>query len=523
MKKEMIKRFLDMKKFYLFGILVFAAFALIGCAKELSETKEGVETHKVTFTIQQGIDTRTTFEERDGKAHYKWTAGDASRFHVFENNVEPQDFNVEFSSDYEKATVTATFANTGEDNLVYTAYYAASMSGSDPEVPAIQAPGTTSFDPAADVLVADPITLSGTAGESTGELLFTFTREVSINRIRLTGLSGKNISYVSLIPKSGSAGFADGCDSLKLNYNGAAAGDNFDVYFTCIPSSTARDYKIRVVTTDGSMYYRDNLSTRTFDTDQFRRFSIALANYAVVPAATPTISLASGYIKTGTTHSVTLTSATEGATIYYTTDGNDPTISSSQYSGPISVSSSQTIKAIATKENFLKSAVASAQYVEVDDYTLDGTDAVPGTNSAWDGTSTITQDSESNLYSLSWSVEGKTTEGPWRIGGKKYTGDRSVYCSGFIRGHVSNISVEHGSSSVTVNSMTIVVASNSSFTNVVSSQTPTYSSSVTVNGNDDWCDCYYKIIYNIKAPANSGYLQFKSAAFTVDNYFAHEF
>ena len=54
-------------------------------------------------------------------------------------------------------------------------------------------------------------------------------------------------------------------------------------------------------------------------------------------------------------------SATEGATIYYTIDGSDPTTSSTVYSEPINVASTTTIKAIATKDD-LVSSVASATY-----------------------------------------------------------------------------------------------------------------------------------------------------------------
>lgn len=59
--------------------------------------------------------------------------------------------------------------------------------------------------------------------------------------------------------------------------------------------------------------------------------------------------------------SVTITSATSGATIYYTTDGTTPTTSSTQYTGAITVSSTTTIKAIAVHQGE-SSSVATAVY-----------------------------------------------------------------------------------------------------------------------------------------------------------------
>ena len=59
---------------------------------------------------------------------------------------------------------------------------------------------------------------------------------------------------------------------------------------------------------------------------------------------------------------VSITCATEGATIRYTTDGTDPTESSPVYSGPIFVDDDTMIKARAWKTGMNPSAVAAAMY-----------------------------------------------------------------------------------------------------------------------------------------------------------------
>jgi len=60
--------------------------------------------------------------------------------------------------------------------------------------------------------------------------------------------------------------------------------------------------------------------------------------------------------------SVTLADTTTGAAIYYTTDGSTPTTSSTLYTGPIAVSATETIEAIATVSGCATSGVATATY-----------------------------------------------------------------------------------------------------------------------------------------------------------------
>lgn len=60
--------------------------------------------------------------------------------------------------------------------------------------------------------------------------------------------------------------------------------------------------------------------------------------------------------RSGQTNSIIMTSATSGATIYYTTDGTTPTNGSARYSGPITVDHNQTIRAIAMKDGMFNSA-----------------------------------------------------------------------------------------------------------------------------------------------------------------------
>ena len=121
--------------------------------------------------------------------------------------------------------------------------------------------------------------------------------------------------------------------------------------------------------------------------------------------ATPTFSPAAGtYTEV---QNVTIGCATAGATIYYTTDGTDPSSSSTEYTGAITVDQSMTIKAIAVKDGMTTSAVATADYTISSGVnlpfveTFNGTSGTGGNGDSWDGniaTSTIVYDNEG------WSV-----------------------------------------------------------------------------------------------------------------------
>ena len=81
---------------------------------------------------------------------------------------------------------------------------------------------------------------------------------------------------------------------------------------------------------------------------------IATYNYTITAVA-PTSNLVSGAI-VGEGMRIQLSSSTSGASIYYTTDGSDPTTESTLYSGPIILSGAMAdssnniiIKAVAAK------------------------------------------------------------------------------------------------------------------------------------------------------------------------------
>lgn len=76
--------------------------------------------------------------------------------------------------------------------------------------------------------------------------------------------------------------------------------------------------------------------------------------------ATPTFSPAAGEVAANST--VTISCATDGATIHYTVNGSTPTAESAVYSSAITIDAAKTIKAIAVKADYKNSDVAEAAY-----------------------------------------------------------------------------------------------------------------------------------------------------------------
>lgn len=76
--------------------------------------------------------------------------------------------------------------------------------------------------------------------------------------------------------------------------------------------------------------------------------------------AAPTFNPAAGAVLSGT--KVTIATTTEGATIYYTLDGTQPTAASAVYSEPIEITAATTVKALAVKDGMDDSEVATADY-----------------------------------------------------------------------------------------------------------------------------------------------------------------
>ena len=157
----------------------------------------------------------------------------------------------------------------------------------------------------------------------------------------------------------------------KIMPAGGEVEQGTQVTITCATEGATIHYTTDGTTpTAGSPTYTDAFAINRTTTvkaiamkTDMKDSSVATTNYIInVPTvATPTFSPSAGAVDKGT--HVTITCATEGATIHYTTNGDTPTSESPVYDGnPIEITAAITLKAIGIANGMLDSDVATAAY-----------------------------------------------------------------------------------------------------------------------------------------------------------------
>ncbi len=146
-------------------------------------------------------------------------------------------------------------------------------------------------------------------------------------------------------------------DAIALTANSGIANNS---PFTFNGNANTSDY-YKVITFTSALTSDTNL---TFTATGGKRFVIwgvtSEEEGSSATCATPTFSPAAGTYTEA--QSVSINCSTEDATIYYTTNGDNPTTNSTVYTAAINVSSDMTIKAMATAEGYDNSAIATAAY-----------------------------------------------------------------------------------------------------------------------------------------------------------------
>ena len=291
-------------------LVAVAALSIVACQTEPEIYVPEVNTFDMTI-IADG-DTRT--ELVDGTS-INWSTGD--QLSVVVNN------STKTSNALESATTTASFTVEGvtssETGYTIQAVYPADANkgarGAEyPNVYKIltateQTPSTTSFDGAADMLVAKEVTTT----EQPSELNMQFTRLVALGEMTLTkftpesaiksvtfstsdtALTGR--SYVNLSTTEVEYGYTNQAfKEVVLSYNGDEEwGDAYKIYFTCFPAELTTDFTVVVETTDGTEYTKTvtlDGKTLSFTAGDMTRFKVGMADAEVKePSALTTYNL----------------------------------------------------------------------------------------------------------------------------------------------------------------------------------------------------------------------------------------
>lgn len=170
-------------------------------------------------------------------------------------------------------------------------------------------------------------------------------------------------------------------------------------------------------TTTGSGTWSGTATSVTFTLGssgqlQLNTLSVIVEGETPIPTcATPTFSPAEGTYES--VQDVSISTTTQGATIYYTTDGTTPTTGSTKYINPINVSTTTTVKAIAVKEGNNNSAVATATYTINLPYTGGDYVRVSSLGYLTDGAKVIIaaryNSNVTDYYAMTASASGKPT------------------------------------------------------------------------------------------------------------------
>lgn len=169
---------------------------------------------------------------------------------------------------------------------------------------------------------------------------------------------------------------------------------------------------------------------------------------------------------------VSITDTTAGATIYYTTDGSTPTTSSAVYSSPITVSQTQTLKAMATATGLSPSAVATAAYTINLPTTATPTIAPAGGTFTTAQTVAITDSTAGAV--IYYTTDGSTPT----TSSSKYTAPLTVSANETIKAMATATGYQN--SSVATALFTILLGTTSNL--AASSNSVVYGTSVTLTG-----------------------------------------
>ncbi|MCE7699330.1 MAG: chitobiase/beta-hexosaminidase C-terminal domain-containing protein, partial [Methanobacterium paludis] len=218
---------------------------------------------------------------------------------------------------------TQTVTLTATDDTNTTIYY--TTDGSDPQVSGTRTVYT------GPITVANTTTLEYTAVDDAGNWAATQTQTYTIDTI------------APVVSVNETTGAFNVSQSVALTSDDS----NATIYYTTDGSDPASSNSTRTQYT-GPITINTTTTLKYTAVDDVGNWAATQTQTYVIDTIAPTVdaNVTSGIFNTN--QSVTLNATDDtNTTIYYTTDGSDPTISSTKYTGPITISNTTTLKYLA--------------------------------------------------------------------------------------------------------------------------------------------------------------------------------
>ncbi|MGN0383164.1 MAG: chitobiase/beta-hexosaminidase C-terminal domain-containing protein, partial [Eubacterium sp.] len=244
------------------------------------------------------------------------------------------------------------------------------------------------------------------------------------------------------------------------------------VWNTTTPAGGSYDPSVltgQTVTLTGMVTCPDSINDNGIPLTTTITITISAAGIVGAPTANPT---AGTYTEN---QSVTLASSTEGATIYYTTDGSEPTITggvpagtTAEYTAPIAVTGTEgqsittTIKAIAVKGGMQDSSVETFTYtIQLPDVTAPSITTQPGNATVKAGeTATFTIVASGTDLTYQWQIDRNDGNGWVNIAGATATSYTTSTVDMSCNGFKYQCVVSNSAGTVTSNTAVLTVTEN---------------------------------------------------------------
>ena len=266
-------------------------------------------------------------------------------------------------------TFTASYAGVDDEYASSSDTYVMNVTNEDPSIVTIWSEDFSSYS-ANNVPTGGTYSYSCANGGSTTSIYANAMAGGTSPELLVSNANGSFAATIPLLSSSyaysGDLTLTFKTNAKEINVNTTTDGITIDEEENEGEGVTFTTAGTHTVTFKGVTTSTDNITivfTAT-SSDNVRLDDILLRGVqaALTKVATPTISPASGPVVLGT--EVTMTCVTDGASIYYTTDGTTPTSGSTAYdsSNKPTITASTTFKAIAMKDGLTDSEVATVSY-----------------------------------------------------------------------------------------------------------------------------------------------------------------